>query len=90
VSIAIDELQRLDVRRSNRSKLAHEKQHDQDDQDQADDTDAAVAVAVAAEAATEATNKKIIRTMMSLSPIDMIYLLLCAPNRTLSLFALGL
>jgi len=45
------------IRRSNGSKLAHEKQHDQDDKDEADDTDAAVAkaVTVAAEAATEAT-----------------------------------
>ena len=48
------------LRRSNRSKLAHEKQHDQDDQNEADDTDAAMAeaVAVAAEAATEATQQE--------------------------------
>ena len=75
-----------------RSKPTHEKQDEENDQDDADDTDAAVteAVAVAAEAATEATQQEDDKdddeyesNRHDLSPV-------AAPNRTLSLFALGL
>ena len=50
----------------------------------------AKAVAIAAKAATEAPNKKMTRIMMSMSPIDMIYLPVAALTVTLSLLALEL